>query len=190
MLRSTFCVIIVLCEALIAIGLGTVGQEGSGASHVAGTAMLITVLAMWWSYFDRLFRIGEQAMQESTAKDRGRLARDVYTPAHYPIVAGVILFAVGTEELLAHPDAVLETPARWAFVGGLLLVVASQSMMALRLIGALTWERYVLVGLLIAAGLALGNLSGAALGAIVCALLVATLGIETVRHQEALAELR
>lgn len=188
--RHGLFVIIVLGEALIAIGLGTVGQEASAAFYVAGTAMLITVLAMWWSYFDWLFRVGEDAMQEATSKERGRLARDVYTLAHYPLVAGVILFAVGTEELLAHPDAALETPVRWAFIGGLILVVLSQSVMALRLRGALTWERYVLAGLLVVAGLALGGLSGAALGATVCALLVATLGIESVRHREALAELR
>ena len=92
---------------------------------------------------------------------RGRLARDAYSLAHFPIVAGVILFAVGTEELLAHPEAALDSGSRWAFVGGLMLFIAAQSIMARRFTGSLTWERFALIGFLGIAGLAFGDLSGA-----------------------------
>jgi low temperature requirement protein LtrA len=64
--RHGLFVIIVLGEGLIAIGVGLVGQTGSMAFYVAGTAMLLTVLAMWWSYFDWLFRIGEKALKGAT----------------------------------------------------------------------------------------------------------------------------
>ena len=139
--RHGLFVIIVLGEVLIAIGVGTVGQSGA-AFYMAGTAMLLIAAGMWWSYFDWLFRIGERALKEATGLDRGRLARDAYSLAHYPIVAGVILFAVGTEELLAHPDVALDDALRWAFVGGLMLFLASESIMARRLTGSLTWERH------------------------------------------------
>ena len=36
---------------------------------------------------------------------------------HYPLIAGVILFAVGTEELLAHPEAALDAGADVAVLG-------------------------------------------------------------------------
>jgi low temperature requirement protein LtrA len=75
--RHGLFVIIVLGEALIAIGVGIVGQSASTAFYVAGTAMLLTALAMWWSYFDWLFRIGEQALKDATGKARGRLAREL-----------------------------------------------------------------------------------------------------------------
>jgi low temperature requirement protein LtrA len=188
--RHGLFVIIVLGEALIAIGVGIVGQSASTAFYVAGTAMLLTALAMWWSYFDWLFRIGEQALKEATGKARGRLARDAYSLAHYPIVAGVILFAVGTEELLAHPELALDDRIRWAFVGGLMLFIASESIMVRRLTGRLTWERFVLIGLLAIAGLVLGDLNGAALGAVVCIVFLATLGVETARYREALSQRR
>ena len=188
--RHGLFVIIVLGEALIAIGVGTVGQTGSLAFYAAGTAMLLTALAMWWSYFDWLFRIGEAALKEATGKARGRLARDAYSLAHYPLVAGVILFAVGTEELLAHPDLALDGPIRWAFVGGLMLFIGSQSIMVRRMTGSLTWERFALISLLGIAGLALGDLNAAALGAVVCLVFVATLAVETGRHREALSQLR
>ena len=188
--RHGLFVIIVLGEGLIAIGAAIVGQTGSMAFYAAGTAMLLTALAMWWSYFDWLFRIGEKALKAATGKARGRLARDAYSLAHLPIVAGVILFAVGTEELLAHPEVALEGEARWAFVGGLMLFMAAQSIMARRFTGSLTWERFAFIGLLAVAGLAFGDLSGAALVAVVSLALVVTLFVETVRHREALSQLR
>ncbi len=188
--RHGLFVIIVLGEVLIAVGVGTVGQTASMAFYVAGTAMLLTALAMWWSYFDWLFRVGEQALKDATGKARGRLARDAYSLAHYPIVAGMILFAVGTEELLAHPDLVPDDSIRWAFVGGLMLFIGSQSIMVRRLTRHLTWERFALIGLLGIAGLTLDGVNAAALGAVVCLVLVSTLGVETVRHLEDLRQLR
>ncbi|MBT8216250.1 MAG: low temperature requirement protein A, partial [Acidimicrobiia bacterium] len=163
--RHGLFVIIVLGEGLIAIGVGLVGQATSMTFYIAGTAMLLTVLAMWWSYFDWLFRIGEKALKAATGIARGRLARDAYSIAHLPIVAGVILFAVGTEELLAHPELSPDAGSRWAFLGGLMLFVAAQSFMARRFTGSLTFERFALMGVLGLAGLVLGDLNGATLGA-------------------------
>ena len=188
--RHGLFVIIVLGEALIAIGVGVVGQTGSMAFYTAGTAMLLIVLAMWWSYFDWLRQVGEGALKAANRLDRGRLARDAYSLAHYPLVAGVILFAVGTEELLVHPDLALDDSFRWAFFGGLMLFIAAQSFMARRLVGALTWERFVLIGVLGIAGVGLGGLNGAALGAVACVVLIATLGVETARHREELSRIR
>ncbi|MCP4303986.1 MAG: low temperature requirement protein A [bacterium] len=188
--RHGLFVIIVLGEGLIAIGVGLVGQDGSAAFYVAGTAMLLIVLALWWSYFDWLFQTGEKALEAATGLARGRLARDAYSIAHYPLVAGIILFALGTEELLVHPEASLEPAGRWAFVGGLMLFFAAESLMAYRFTGSTTWERFALIGLLPIAGLAFGEVSGATLVALVCAGLLVTLGVESMRHREELKQLR
>ena len=51
-------------------------------------------------------------------------------------------------------------------------------------------ERLVVIGLLLVAGLAFGEMSGAALVAVVCAALLVTLGVETVRHREELRQPR
>ncbi len=188
--RHGLFVIIVLGEGLIAIGVGIVGHTGSTAFYAAGTAMLLIALSMWWSYFDWLFQVGEKALKHATGIARSRLARDAYSVAHYPLVAGVILFAVGTEELVAHPDVALEAASRWAFVGGLMLFLAAQSIMARRFTGSLTWERFGLIGFLGIAGVAFGDLSGAVLVVLVCIALLVTLGVETARHREELSQLR
>jgi len=188
--RHGLFVIIVLGEALIAIGVNTVGAPGSGAFLVAGTAILLTVLAMWWSYFDWVFRTGERVLKAAVGIARGRIARDAYSLSHYPLVAGVILFAVGTEELLLHPGAALEDPIRWAFLGGLILYVGSQSVMVLRLTGSVTWERLAFIGGLSLIGLLASDINAAALGALIAVGLVVTLGIETVRHRRPLTQPR
>ena len=188
--RHGLFVIIVLGEALIAIGINTVGDPGSVAFFVAGGAVLLTVLAMWWSYFDWLFRVGERALKAAVGIARGRLARDAYTLSHYPLVAGVILFAVGTEELLLHPEVALDRATRWAFLGGLILYLGSQSVMVRRLTGSITWERLILIGVLGFGGLTASEMTAATLGALVAVGLAATLGVETVRHQQQLDQLR
>ena len=152
--------------------------------------MLLTVLAMWWSYFDWLFRVGEKALKAATGIAQGRLARSAYSVAHYPLVAGVILFAIGAEELLAHPEVALDRATRWAFVGGLIVFLASESIMARLFTHHMAWERLITIGLLAITGFALGGLTAAVLGVVVCLVVVTALGIETVRHRDALRQLR
>ena len=188
--RHGLFVIIVLGEALLAIGLGTVGQEGSTEFYVAGTAMLVMVLAMWWSYFDWLLPIGEHSLKQASGTDLGRLARDAYTMGHYPLVAGVILFAVGTEELLAHPEAALESGARWAFFGGLAAFLGAQAIMTLRLTGHVAWERLSVVIVLLASAATLDTASGAVLAPIAAVIILVGLAVEVARHWEQLGALR
>lgn len=188
--RHGLFVIIVLGEALIAIGVGTVGGTGSSAFYVAGTVMLLTVLAMWWSYFDWLFQVGKRALSAATGIAQGRLARNAYSVAHYPLVAGVILFALGTEELLAHPEAALDSAARWAFVGGLIVFLASESSMARLFTHRTAWERLIAIAALGIVGIALGDRSALAVGMAASVILATTLGVETIRHRDALRQIR
>ena len=120
----------------------------------------------------------------------GTLARDAYTVGHYPLVAGVILFAVGTEELLAHPEAALDAGARWAFFGGLAAFLGAQAIMTLRLTGRLAWERFSMVVVLFGAAATLVTASGAVLAVIAVAIVLAGLTIEAARHWEELGALR
>ncbi|MGI9528675.1 MAG: low temperature requirement protein A [Acidimicrobiia bacterium] len=188
--RHGLFVIIVLGEALIAIGVSVVGNTGSFAFYVAGTAMLVTVLGLWWSYFDWLFRIGEKALSAATGIAQGRLARSAYSIAHYPLVAGVILFAIGTEEILAHPDETLDTATRWVFLGGLMLLLGSETVMARLFTGNIGWVRLATVGILGIAGVAATGLTAVALGVLVCIALVTMLAIETYQYQDELSALR
>lgn len=84
----------------------------------------------------------------------------------------------------------LDDASRWVFVGGLILFLTSESVMARLFTHHTAWERLIAIGLLGIAGLALGDLTAAALGVVVSLVLVTTLGAETARHREALSQLR
>ncbi len=188
--RHGLFMIIVLGEVLIAIGIGLVGIEATTAFYVAGTALLVIALTMWWSYFDWLSHVGEHKLQAAAGQERTKLARDAYTFVHLPMVAGVILFAVGTEELLAHPGDVAPTEVRWAFLGGLILFIASQMVMIRRVTPNTPVERFVLIGSLAVAGAVLTGVTGATIVLVTALVFLVTLGVETYRYIEQLRSLR
>jgi len=188
--RHGLFVIIVLGEALIAIGVSTLGSDGSSAFYVAGTAGLVMVLAMWWSYFDWPFKVGELALKRASGVEESTLARDAYTLGHYPLVAGVILFAVGMEELLAHPAQAVTDPVRWAIVGGLSLFVLSIAFSVWRLEGKFAWVRVPLGVAFVLVAVVFADRSGAFVASTMAVLLVAGLTVESVRYYSELATLR
>jgi low temperature requirement protein LtrA len=79
-------------------------------------------VAMWWIYFN----IGaERGSKEfAGAKDPGRMARNVYTYFHIPIVAGIVVCAVADEITIAHPVGHLSPGAAAALLGGPALYLA------------------------------------------------------------------
>jgi low temperature requirement protein LtrA len=188
--RHGLFVIIVLGEALIAIGVSTLGQDRSTIFYVGGTAALVTVLAMWWSYFDWPFKVGELALKRASGVEEGRMARDAYTIGHFPLVAGVVLFAVGMEELLAHPADAVPEAVRWAIAGGLGLFLAAIAFAAWRWNRKIAWERLILVGVLLASAAMLGSLAGGWLAALFAVVTLVALTVESLRHRSALEELR
>ena len=60
-------------------------------------------------------RQGLERIRAATAEERGQIGRDIYTYLHLPIVAGIVLVAVGDELVIAHPtDALHDSGARWS----------------------------------------------------------------------------
>ncbi len=63
-----------------------------------------------------------------TFKGPGRLARLAYTYLHLPIVAGIVVAAVGDELLLAHPDGHTDIKVMLSMIGGPLLFLIGSSL--------------------------------------------------------------
>ena len=63
--------------------------------------VLVGSILLWWIYFDTGAQRGEHRLSHSG--DPGRLARLGYTYLHLPIVAGILVCAVGDEITLLHP---------------------------------------------------------------------------------------
>ena len=71
-----------------------------------GVAFLSSV-ALWWLYFGQVATPAARRM--AAAEVPGQVGRDAYTYLHLPIVAGILLTAVGDELVIAHPGDELGT---------------------------------------------------------------------------------
>jgi len=74
---------------------------------------------MWWMYFHK--GAEASAVNITSAADPGRIARLAYTYLHMPIVAGIIVVAVGDDLALSHPNGPTDLTAVLSLVGGPLL---------------------------------------------------------------------
>jgi low temperature requirement protein LtrA len=185
--RHGLIVIIALGEVVVAIGLPVVqalaaGDGIPGRTVVALAASGVFAGMLWWAYFDRvgpaLEHRGEGIESE---RDRGRYVRDVYTWAHAPIVAGIILAAAALEEITLHPTGDLILAFRLMFAGGLVLSVVGIAAALWRAFRELPCERILAAGLLVPMLLLAGGLDGVVLLVVIDVVVGATLIAEHVR---------
>ncbi|TNC59161.1 low temperature requirement protein A [Rubellimicrobium roseum] len=104
--RCGLFIIIALGETLLVTGARAAELEWTATSLGAAATAVASTLAMWWLYFDTGSKRGTRAFEE---QHPGHLARVAYTYLHLPIVAGIVLTAVGDKGLIAHPHE----PAAW-----------------------------------------------------------------------------
>lgn len=118
--RHALVVILALGESVVAIGAGVSSEGLSGP--VIGAAVLAVLLAagIWWTYFVGVSALLERGLSASTGRERARMARDVFTYLHLPIVAGIVLAALGVEQVTAHlGSGHLGARGAWALAVGL-----------------------------------------------------------------------
>ena len=147
--RHGLFVIIALGEALIAAGVTLSDQPLSGPLLMVAVTAVAGSCALWWTYFgwakDRL----EETMRSQGPARIGRYARDVYSFAHFPLIFGVIGYAISVEETIAHPQDPLPVPGMLALGFGVVLIVGATAL-ALTLAGArvpaVRW--WMMIGLL------------------------------------------
>ncbi|BCT94119.1 membrane protein [Lysobacter helvus] len=99
--RCALFVIIALGESLLVTGATFANLEWNPDVLAAFACALLSTILLWWIYFDTGARRATQRIER--ARDPGREARSAYTYAHFVLVAGILLCAVGDEIVLAHP---------------------------------------------------------------------------------------
>jgi low temperature requirement protein LtrA len=117
--RCALFIIIALGESIVVTGAAFARLSWTHANIGAFGSAFVASLAMWWIYFHK----GAEASAEniSSAADPGRIARVAYTYLHMPIVAGIIVGAVGDDLALTHPDGHSDLKTVLGLVGGPLL---------------------------------------------------------------------
>ncbi len=100
--RHGLIVIIALGESIVAIGAGIASEPISWPIIAASTLGLTVAACLWWAYFDVLAIVAERALHRAVGEERARLARDAYSYMHLPMIAGIVLAALGLKKVLEY----------------------------------------------------------------------------------------
>lgn len=114
--RCALFIIIALGEAVLVTGATFATLEHEAVTWIAFLASFIGSGAMWWIYFDVGATRGSQMISKSD--NAGLIARTAYTYLHLPIVAGIVVTAVGDEIMLSHPHGSSDLPTVLTIIGG------------------------------------------------------------------------
>ena len=182
--RHALIVIVALGEVIVALGLPVVSSlEDAGGLPGSTVAVLVAagVFAglLWWSYFDRPSPALEHRIEAlAGSTERGRYVRDVYTWAHAPLVAGIILSAAVLEEIALHPGDPVPFEFRSMLLGGLGLTVLGVSAAVWRAFRAVPKERIAAMLVLAAVLITASSWNGLTVIVVVDLVMFATLVVE------------
>jgi low temperature requirement protein LtrA len=151
--RHGLFIILALGESVVAIGVGAAAQPISGPLLVGAVLGVAAAVCLWWLYFDVVSLAAEHRLVEAQGQARVRLALEAYTYGHFPIVAGIVLAALGVEGVLVHAGDSEPLGAFYALplFGGVALYLAGHLLFKQRMYNALSLPRLVAIGVLLAA---------------------------------------
>ena len=182
--RHGLIVIIALGESIVAIGVGAEAglTFGVGVAAVLGVGLAAT---LWWAYFDVVALVATRRLEEAPAgRVRNEMARDSYSFLHLPMVAGIVLVALGLKKTLEHVDEPLPTVPAAALVGGLALYLLAHVAFRERNVRTLSVRRLVTAVVLVALLPVAVELPALATLALVTAVMCALIAYETIRYAE------
>ena len=181
--RHGLIILIALGESIIAIGVGAGFELGTGVI-VAAALGIVVVSALWWLYFDVAAIFARRRLMQARGVERHRLALHAYSYLHLPMIAGIVLFALGLETTLHHVGDALDTVPAVALCGGAALYLLGHIAFLFRTTGRVFRRRTigaVVLLALIPAAVAIPALAALALVSAVCSLVVA---YEALRYRE------
>ncbi len=148
--RHGLILIIALGESIVAVGVGAEHgvDAGVAAAAIVGTAV---AAALWWLYFDVVALVAARRLADAEpGREQNEMARDSYSILHLPMIAGVILVALGMKKTLGHVEDPLKLVPATALLGGTALYLLAHVAFRLRHIHTLNTRRLGLAVLLVA----------------------------------------
>ncbi|PWR10836.1 low temperature requirement protein A [Micromonospora acroterricola] len=170
--RHGLIIIVSLGEVLVAIGIAGTDLPNTTGLMVASLLAVVVAGALEWIYFDLSALVGEHALREASPARRVALARDGYSYLHLPMIAGVILLALGLKHtpsliVAAHTyrqGDPLDPLGRYAMYGGVALFLVAHAAFQWRLsrqVRVVVWPRLVAAAVLLAMLPVTGRISAA-----------------------------
>jgi low temperature requirement protein LtrA len=188
--RHNLVIILALGESIVALGIGAEVDLTAGVIAAAVLGIGIAA-ALWWIYFDVVALVTARRLTlASEGRQRNALARDSYSYLHFPMVAGIVLAALGLEETLAHVDEALDGEHAFALLGGVAVYLLAHVVLRLRNARTINVQRLALALALFALIPVAMNIPAiATLGGVNVALW-AMIAYETARYDERRYRLR
>ena len=108
---------------------------------MAAALGIVVVSALWWLYFDVAAIFARRRLIQATGLELHRLALHAYSYLHLPMVAGVVLFALGLKTTVGHVGETLDTVPAVALCGGAALYLLAHIAFLFRTTGRVSWSR-------------------------------------------------
>ncbi len=175
--RYSLFVIICLGESIVATGLSADTRALDANLALGATLAILATIGLWWTYFDRFAQIAERRLLEHD--DPVLAAADGYSYLHLVIVAGIIVFAVGTKLAIGDLSSPLSDAGRLVLTGGVALYLLGTAAFRLRMTGAAGSIKPAAAAALAAIFVLGGDLSALWLLAAVTLVLAAVCALET-----------
>jgi low temperature requirement protein LtrA len=182
--RHGLIIIIALGESIVAIGAGAAAHLTAGIAAAAVLGITLAA-AMWWVYFDVVALVSARRLARAEeGRERNELARDSYSYMHFPMVAGIVLVALGLKKTLGHVEDPLDTVLAFALLGGVAFYLLGLVGFRFRHIHSINRRRLLLALILFALLPAAVELPALATLALVAALMCALITYETISYGE------
>ena len=110
----------------------------------------MSVACLWWLYFDVVAIAAERRFRTADVAERNNIARDSYNYFHLPMVAGIVLLALGLKKVFAGLDSSLKPTIATALFGGVALYLLGHLLFRRRNMGTWNVQRAVAMAVLIA----------------------------------------
>jgi low temperature requirement protein LtrA len=188
--RHGLIIIIALGESIVAIGVGA--EVGVDTGVVVASLLGVAVAgALWWLYFDVVALVAARRLENAApGRERNEIARDSFSFLHLPMVAGIVLVALGLKKTLGHVEDPLELVPATALLGGTALYLLAHVAFRWRNVHRFGWQRVVCSAVAVALLPAAVELPSLVTLAILAALLTALIVYESVRFAELRDRLR
>ncbi|HEV2901936.1 MAG TPA: low temperature requirement protein A [Gaiellaceae bacterium] len=141
--RHGLIIIIALGESIVAIGIGA-GVTVDAGVVAAATFGIAVAAALWWLYFDVVALLSERDLARlPPGRERNERARDTYSYIHFPMVAGIVLLALGLKKTLEDVGGELDAVIASAMLGGVALYLLAHVAHRYRNIHTVNYHRLV-----------------------------------------------
>ena len=182
--------IICLGESVVAIG--------AGAEHVVDAAVataavvgITVVAALWWLYFDVVALVAARRLVNAApGKERNEIARDSFSYLHLPMIAGIVLIALGIKKTLAHTGHELDIVPAFALLAGTAIYLLAHVAFRWRNVHRFSWQRLVAAAVCLALLPVAVSVAALVALSLLAAVLSAVVAYEYLRFAELRARLR